>query len=142
MARIATVDACPPELPPAAMIMGRKTFDTFPKPLPNRRHIIITRDPGYRIAHPDCEVVYSLEAALDAVSGLDKAYVIGGGEIYRQALPHATGITLTRVHGSFEADTFFPEIDPEQWEQIRTSHHPADSRHAYAFTIQNFKRKD
>lgn len=124
-----------------AMIMGRKTFDTFPKPLPNRRHIIITRDREYHVDHPDCEVVYSLKEALAAVSELETVFVIGGGEVYRQALPYATGIELTRVHGRFEADTFFPEIDPGQWELIRSSFHPKDARHDHAFTFQRFNRK-
>jgi dihydrofolate reductase len=124
-----------------AMLMGRKTFETFPKPLPNRRHVIITRDLDYKVTHPDCETAHSLEAAIEAVSGLEKAFVIGGGEIYRQALPFATGIELTRVHGEFEADTYFPEIDPERWKLIRSSHHPKDPRHDYAFTFQTFIRK-
>lgn len=124
-----------------AMIMGRKTFDTFPKPLPNRRHIIITRDRGYQADHPDCEVVYSLKEAIDAISELETVFVIGGGEVYRQALPYATGIELTRVHGRFEADTFFPEIDPSEWELISSSFHSKDARHDHAFTFQRFNRK-
>ena len=123
------------------MIMGRKTFDTFPNPLPKRQHIIITRDRDYQVSHPDCQVVHSLEAALQAVSGLQKAFVIGGGEIYRQALPFATGIELTRVHGNFEADTYFPHIDPHQWVQTGSVYHQKDERHAHAFTILSFKRK-
>ena len=124
-----------------AMIMGRKTFDTFPRPLPNRRHIIITRDRDYTVDHPDCEVVYSLEEALAAVSDSDRVFVIGGGEVYRQALPHATGIELTRVHGRFEADTFFPQFDADTWDLIRSVYHPRDARHKYDFTIQTFVRK-
>ena len=120
------------------MIMGRKTFDTFPRPLPNRKHLIITRDTVYSVPHESCEVVHSLEAALRAPSENEKVFVIGGGEIYRQALPLATRIELTRVHGTFEADTFFPEIDPDRWVQVQSSHHPADERHAYAFTFQTF----
>jgi dihydrofolate reductase len=123
------------------MIMGRKTFDTFPKPLPNRLHIIVTRDQGYGVAHENCLVVYSLEEALKVVSEAEKVFVIGGGEIYKQALPFATKIELTRVHATFEADTFFPEIDPRSWTEISSSHHPADSRHAYSFTFQTFKRR-
>ncbi|MGB5403018.1 dihydrofolate reductase [Robiginitalea sp.] len=123
------------------MIMGRKTFDTFPRPLPNRMHIIITRDQTYKVACENCRVVYSLEAAMEAVSQNDKVFVIGGGEIYRQALPFATGIELTRVHGTFEADTFFPEIDPKHWIQTGSTHHPADQKHAHPFTIQTFVRK-
>ena len=124
------------------MIMGRKTFDTFSRPLPNRRHIIITRDQEYKVAWDNCRVVYSLEEALKVVSQDDTVFVIGGGEIYRQALPYATGIELTRVHGTFKADTFFPEIDPEDWIQTGSTHHPADEKHAFPFTIQSFVRKD
>jgi dihydrofolate reductase len=120
------------------MIMGRKTFDTFPRPLPNRRHIIITRDRDYRVKHPDCLVVYSLQEALSEVSGEEKAFVIGGGEIYRQALPHATAVELTRVHGRFEADTYFPELNPGEWQLVRSEYHPKDKRHQYDFTFQRF----
>lgn len=123
------------------MIMGRKTFDTFPKPLPNRKHIIITRNSGYSVAHEDCLVVHSLEAALEAVSESEKVFVIGGGEIYKQALPLATGIALTRVHGTFDADTFFPQIDTNKWVLAESSHHAADARHKYAFTFQKFVPK-
>ena len=123
------------------MIMGRKTFDTFPRPLPNRRHIIITRDRDYRVNHPDCLVVYSLQDALSEVSGEEKAFVIGGGEIYRQALPYATAVELTRVHGRFEADTYFPELNPGQWQLVWSEYHPKDERHDYAFTFQRFTPK-
>ncbi|MBC2838910.1 dihydrofolate reductase [Robiginitalea sp. SC105] len=124
------------------MVMGRKTFETFPKPLPGRRHIIITRDREYRVDHPACTVVHSLEAALDAAADAGKVFVIGGGEIYRLALPKATKIELTRVHGRFEADTYFPEFDAEQWELIASRHHPADERHNFAFTYYTLVRKD
>ena len=124
-----------------AMIMGRKTFETFPRPLPDREHIIVTRDRSYRVNHPNCRVVHSLEAALEAVSGLEKAFVIGGGEIYRQALPEATRIVLTRVHGNFEADTFFPQIDPDRWRKVESKHHPKDNRHDYAYTIETYIRQ-
>jgi dihydrofolate reductase len=123
------------------MIMGRKTFDTFPKPLPNRLHIIVTRDEGYGVDYEDCLVVYSLQEALKVVSEAEKVFVIGGGEIYKQALPFATKIVLTRVHANFDADTFFPQIDPGSWTEISSSHHPADNKHAYSFTFQTFKRK-
>ncbi len=120
------------------MIMGRKTFETFPKPLPGRQHIIITRDRAYRVDHPQCQVVHSLPQALAAVAGTEKAFVIGGGEIYRQALPYATGVELTRVHGRFEADTYFPDLDPNRWKLVRSEYHPKDDRHAYDFTFKYF----
>lgn len=123
------------------IIMGRKTFDTFPKPLPNRKHIIISRNIGYTVTHKDCFVVHSLEEALEAVSESEKVFVIGGGEIYKQALPLATRIELTRVHGTFEADTFFPEIDPNKWAQVRSSHHAADEKHKFSFTFHSYIRR-
>lgn len=123
------------------MVMGRKTFETFPKPLPNRLHLIVTRDRSYRVDHPACQVVHSLEEAFDALADRERVYIIGGGEIYRQALPHATGVELTRVHGRFEADTYFPELDPAHWELVASEDHPADDRHAYSFTFQRYKKR-
>ncbi len=122
------------------MIMGRKTFETFPKPLPNRPHIIVTRSRSYRAGHPACTVVHSLEEALEITAGAEKVYVIGGGEIYRQAMPFATGIELTRVQGHFDADTFFPEIDETDWELTASEAHPRDERHDYPFTYLSYRR--
>lgn len=121
------------------IIMGRKTFESFPKPLPERKHLIITRDTNYSTSHPDCSVVHSVKMALAAVENLEKAFVIGGGEIYHQFMPYATAIELTRVHASFEADTWFPEIDPEKWELVAQEHHPPDERHQHAFTYLSYK---
>ena len=123
------------------IIMGRKTFESFPKPLPNRFHIVITRKPDYQIDHPECTVVHSLEEALALVEREKQAFIIGGGEIYKQALPHSDRIELTRVHGSFEADTFFPEINAQEWELVEESFHDKDERHAYAFTYLSYRRK-
>lgn len=123
------------------MIMGRKTFDTFPRPLPGRQHIILTRDPHYRADYPGCQVVNSMEGALEAANGAGAVYIIGGGEIYRQALPLATKIELTRVHGDFPADTFFPSFDRENWELTDSRRHPVDAEHAYPFTYETYVRK-
>ena len=123
------------------IIMGRKTFESFPKPLPNRYHIIITRNEEYSTDYPDCKVVHSLEEALELVEDKEKAFIIGGGEIYTQGLPYADSIELTRVHEHFEADAFFPEIDPENWELVGETHHEKDERHAYPFTYLSYRRK-
>ncbi len=117
--------------------MARKTFETFPKPLPNRTHIIITRQKNY---HPEgCIVVESLEKAVEEVPVGEDAFVIGGGEIYKLAIKHADRIELTRVHAKFEADTFFPEID-DNWKLISEVHHPKDEKHKFDFTFQTFDR--
>ncbi|WP_445385716.1 dihydrofolate reductase [Robiginitalea sp. IMCC44478] len=120
------------------IIMGRKTFESFPRPLPDRKHLIITRDTHYTVSHPDCTVVHSVKDALSIVAKLDKAFIIGGGEIYHQFLPYATSIELTRVHASFKADTWFPKIEEANWKLIAEEHHPADERHKHAFTYLSY----
>lgn len=123
------------------IIMGRKTFESFPKPLPNRVHIIITRDRNYKVDFPDCIVVHSLDEAVALVQEDSVSFIIGGGEIYSLALPYADRIELTRVHASFEADTHFPEIDDGDWDLIGEEYHPKDDRHSYDFSYLTYKRK-
>jgi dihydrofolate reductase len=123
------------------IIMGRKTFESFPKTLPKRTHIIITRDRNYEVSYPECMVVYSLNEALSLLSSEEDAFVIGGGEIYAQALDITDIIELTRVHRSFEADTFFPVINPDHWELIAEDYHPADDKHEHDFTYQTYRKK-
>ena len=123
------------------IIMGRKTLESFPKALPNREHIVVTRDRTYSPKFP-CVVVHSLEEAITLTKGDAKAYIIGGGEIYRQSLSFATHIELTRIHATFEADTFFPELDLTQWELIKEAHHPKDDRHLYDFTYLTYRKRD
>jgi len=122
------------------IIMGRKTFESFPKPLPKRTHIIITRDKTYTVPYPDCMIVHSLEEALQKVTDEELAFVIGGGEIYTQSLPFADTIELTRVHTSFSADTYFPEIAEEQWKLIKEEYHPKDEKHALDFSYLTYVR--
>lgn len=122
------------------IIMGRKTFESFPKPLPNRQHIVITRQSNY-VAAPGVLVVHSIEAAIAAVAPDAKAFVIGGGEIYKQALPYATRIELTRVHHEFVGDTYFPKLDLTQWQVVARDVHKADDRHLYDFTYLTYERQ-
>ena len=122
------------------IIMGRKTFETFPKPLPNREHLVITRDKNY---HPkfECKLFHSLKDAINYAEEDSETYVIGGGEIYNLALPFATKIELTRVHASFEADTYFPVLNENEWSLIEEEHHVKDESHQFDFTYQTFVRK-
>lgn len=124
------------------IIMGRKTFETFPKPLPHRKHIIITRDATYSVHHPDCMVVHNFEDALDLVEEETTSYIIGGGEIYKLGIEIANLLEITRVHASFEADTYFPEIDHKKWMLIDEHYHPKDDKHLYDFTYKTFERID
>ncbi|WP_420398710.1 dihydrofolate reductase [Flagellimonas sp.] len=122
------------------IIMGRKTLESFPKALPNREHIAITRDKNYQPKFP-CQIVHSLEDALDLVGPEETAFIIGGGEIYRQGMDFATDIELTRVHAEVEADTFFPEIDQRVWELVQEDFHPVDEKHKHSFTYLTYRRK-
>jgi len=120
------------------VIMGRKTFDSVGKPLPNRRNIVITRQ---KINIEGCEVVNSLEAALDLANGEAEVDVIGGAEIYKQALSLTDIIYLTIVHQNFDADTFFPEIDYSEWQELSREDHQPDEKHAFPFSFITLKRR-
>lgn len=122
------------------IIMGRKTFESLQEPLPNRIHIVITRQDNYKV--PDgVIVVNTIEDALDAARNDKQPFIIGGGEIYRQSMPFANKIEITRVHHSFEnADTFFPEIDESIWKETHRTFHNKDDKHEFAFTFLTYLR--
>ncbi|MGB3343463.1 MAG: dihydrofolate reductase [Aequorivita sp.] len=122
------------------IIMGRKTFESFPKPLPNRVHIVITRDRNY--GKEEAVVVYNMEEALEKAKSDKEVFIIGGGEIFKMGLKVADKIELTRVHGTFkDADTFFPEFPKDEWKLISEEKHEKDGRHKYAFTYETWVRK-
>lgn len=121
------------------IIMGRKTFESFPKPLPNRTHVIISRQKNY--SQLNCIVVTSLQKAIEACPKNEEIFIIGGGEIYNQSMAIADKLDITRVNHSFEADTFFPEIDLTQWKLIFEEFHPKDEKHKFDFRFETFIRK-
>ena len=122
------------------IIMGRKTFESFPKPLPNRTHVVITRQSNYTV--PDSVIlVNSLANAIEAAKDDSQPFIIGGGEIYKQALLIANKIELTRVHHEFEADTFFPDIDKSVWKEANNVFHSKDNEHDYEFSFLTYLRK-
>ncbi len=121
------------------IIMGRKTFDGFKKPLPNRTHIVITRDKNYQSDH--AIVVHDMDTALAAAGNDSNPFIIGGGEIYKLGMDYANKIELTRVHGSFKADTYFPVIDQANWELSSKVSHESDDKHQFAFDYETWVRK-
>lgn len=121
------------------IIMGRKTFESFPKPLPNRTHIVISRQTNYN-APEGVIVVNSLDAAIAHAKNDTQPFIIGGGEIYKLAMPYATKIELTRVHSTFDADTFFPEIDLNVWKETENRFHKKDSEHDYEFSFLTYEK--
>ncbi|NQX86736.1 MAG: dihydrofolate reductase [Flavobacteriaceae bacterium] len=122
------------------IIMGRKTFESFPKPLPNRTHIVITRQENYK-APEGVIIVNTLADALDAAKSDKQPFIIGGGEIYREAMTFADKIELTRVHHEFEADTFFPKIDMSVWKETENVLHEKDDKHNYAYSFITYERR-
>ena len=121
------------------IIMGRKTFESFPKPLPNRTHVIITRQKEYQ--PESCIVANSLSNAIAACPKGEEIFIIGGGEIYKQSIEIADKLDITKVHHIFEADTFFPEIDLTKWKLVSSLFHPKDEKNEFDFTFQTYLRK-
>jgi len=117
------------------VVMGRKTYESIGRPLPNRRYIIITRNSEYEVE--GCEVVSSLEEALLLTN--NDCFIIGGGEIYKQSLEVADKIYLTLVHKDFEGDTTFPELGKE-WATIDTKDFDADEKNEYNYSFIEYDR--
>jgi len=123
------------------LIMGRRTWESLPGPLAGRHSIVVSRDPGFRAE--GAMSVTSVEQAFERAREFEGAQPIlaGGAQIYALGLPLATQMWLTRVHAEIEADTFFPAWDPDAWERTEAVDHPADDRHALAFTIEHWLRR-
>jgi dihydrofolate reductase len=120
------------------IIMGRKTFESFPKPLPNRTHIIITRQKEYQAE--GCIIVDGIEKALEICPKDEDSYIIGGGEIYILGLPYSDKIEITRVHHTFEADAYFPEINEDEWGIISSDFNEKDEKHLSHPLVTKSKR--
>ncbi len=121
-----------------AIVMGRKNYESIGKPLPERTNIIVTRNRDYRAS--GCLIAHSLDDALALAKGDPEIFVIGGAEIYREALPLADRLYLTQVHSAVEGDTFFPEINDNAWKETAREQHAADEKHAYAYSFVVLER--
>jgi len=122
------------------IIMGRRTFESIGRPLPKRTNIVVTRHLAWEAE--GCTVAYSVPTALELAQQTDEhVFIIGGAEIYRQALAAADTIHLTEVHHSFEGDVFFPEINHSEWRETTRERHEPDEKHAYAFSFVTLQRR-
>ena len=123
------------------MIMGRKTFESIGKPLPGRTSIVITRNQDFKA--DGILVVHSLDEALTEARKIEQqeVFIIGGGELYKQALPIADKLYITKVETVTDGDTFFEISNPEQWEEIARTIHQADDRHIFSFNFVNYSKK-
>lgn len=120
------------------VIMGRRNYESIGKPLPDRHNIVLTRNPAYRA--PGCQVKDSLDAALQDIQNDPEIFIIGGAEIYRQALGLADRIYLTLVHAEINGDTYFPEFDRHDWKEITRTRKEADERNPYAYSFVTYDR--
>ena len=122
------------------IVMGRKTYDSVGKPLPNRVNIVITRNS--LLSLPGCIVVADLQQAISyaAENGETELFITGGGTIYAQAMGIANRIYLTRIHHNFEADTFFPVIEPTMWKELSSEFNEQDEKNTYDYTFQVLER--
>lgn len=113
------------------VLMGRKTFESIGKALPKRTNIVVTRDPDFRAE--GCLIAHSIEEALAiAAEHGEEAMIMGGASFYEQLLPRADRLYITRVHGRFEGDAWFPDYDQEAWRAVESEEHAADEKNAYA----------
>ena len=119
------------------IIMGRKTFDSVGKPLPRRRNIVVTRQD---ITIPGCEVVKSIEDGLALCKGEDEVFIGGGAEIYKLAMHLTNRIYLTIIHKSFDADTFFPEIDKTEWKEVKREDFEPDEKNPLPYSFITLQR--
>jgi dihydrofolate reductase len=121
------------------VLMGRKTFESIGRPLPGRDNLVLTRDRRWWAS--GVIVVHSVEQAL-AQAGANELVAIGGAQIYRLLMPFARRIYLTHVHADVPGDTFFPDFDPTQWDDVECRMHPADEEHAYPVTFVTLERRN
>jgi dihydrofolate reductase len=122
------------------ILMGRKTYESIGRPLPNRTNIIITGNSAFKA--PGCVIIHSMDEAIEYAisSGNDTIFIIGGANVYQQCLPYVSRIHLTVVHHTFVGDAFFPEINLNEWKEITSDTHKADENNEYSYTFSVLER--
>lgn len=123
------------------IIMGRNTFESIGKPLPNRTTVIVTRNKEY--TQKNCLIANSLEEAIALVEKSEKIFIIGGAQIYKEAMEKqlADQLDITLVHDTFEADVFFPEIDTNIWQEVSKENHNPDEKNKYRYSFITYRKK-
>jgi dihydrofolate reductase len=121
------------------IVMGRKTWESIGRPLPGRRSIVVTRERGYAAA--GAEVVHGLDEAIALCRGSDEIFVIGGAQLYAEALSHADRLLLTEIDADFAGDTFLPAPSADEWSEAGREHHPPSAARAYGFDFVDYRRR-
>lgn len=123
------------------IIMGRKTFESLPGILPNRHHVVITKDKNFIVEDESVEIVHDLKSILTKFKSLqEEVFVIGGGQIYKELLPHVNKLYLTKLNKAYEGDTYFPEIDLSQWKEIENVSVPKINSNSISFSFITLER--
>lgn len=120
------------------LIMGRRTFDSIGRPLPDRVNIVLTRDPAFRC--DGCLVARTTDEALALAGDVPEVIVFGGAGVFKDFLPRADRIYMTEVDTEVVGDTYFPPLDPKEWREVDRQTHAADARHPFAFTFVTLER--
>jgi dihydrofolate reductase len=120
------------------LIMGRRTFDSIGRPLPDRVNIVLTRDPAFRC--DGCLVARTTDEALALAGDVPEVIVFGGAGVFKDFLPRADRIYMTEVDTEVDGDTYFPPLDPKEWREVNRQTHAADGRHPFAFTFVTLER--
>jgi dihydrofolate reductase len=125
------------------VIMGRRTWESIGRPLPGRRMVVVSRQPEYHIDEGNVATVDSLDQALNLAEAADEdeAFVIGGAELFREALPRADRLYRTRVRAVIAGDTHFPEVNWDEWRRVESSDHNFDGKNEYSFTFETHERQ-
>lgn len=123
------------------IIMGRNTFESIGKPLPNRRSVIITRNTSYQ--QEGCDVVHSLEAAIELIKDEEAAFIIGGAQIYKETIEKdlANQLDITQVHQDFEADVYFPKIATDIWKEVSREDFSLDEKNKHDYSFLQFRKR-
>ena len=122
------------------IIMGRKTYESIGKPLPNRTTVIITRNKDYKVE--GCITTNSLEHAIEIAKNDDNAFVVGGAKIYNKAINLVDELDICEVHRTFDADVFFPKIDNNIWQEIKRETFKSDEKNIYDYSFVKYKRRN
>ncbi len=123
------------------IIMGRKTFESLGKILPNRKHIVLTRDLDYKVEDENVEIVNDIESLESHLNNEEENFVIGGAIIYRQLMPKVSKMYVTRIHEKFEGDAYFPIINQEEWKEIERTQGIKDNENPYNYEFITYVRK-
>lgn len=125
-----------------AIIMGRKTFESLGKVLPDRKHIVFTQNPDFKVNDNNVEIVHSLLQIQDLIEGEEEAFIIGGAMIYNFLMPYVKKMYVTEIDKDFDGDTFFPRINDEIWKEISRENGPEDSNNNLKYEYVVYERRN